>query len=183
MKHGRTLVGLFGIGLAMATACATAQTTANGPYYATPSWDQTMPASTRFVVLSNFNNEAVLDRETGLVWQQNPSPTTLNWVFAQNFASGCPGATTGGRGGWRLPRLDELQTLTTGLFTPLPAGHPFGANTTGTFWTANVFVGSSSNAITWNVGGGDGASAGDVEKTSQYAVWCVRSPSSGFAGY
>ena len=30
-----------------------AQTTANGPYYATPSWDQTLPASTRFIVLSN----------------------------------------------------------------------------------------------------------------------------------
>src|SRR5262249_15328144 len=43
--------------------------TANGPYYAEPSWDQMLPASTRFIVLSNFNSEAVLDRETGLVWQ------------------------------------------------------------------------------------------------------------------
>jgi hypothetical protein len=34
----------------------------NGPYYATPSWDQTLPANTRFVVLSNFANAAMLDR-------------------------------------------------------------------------------------------------------------------------
>ena len=48
---------------------ADAQTASAGPYYATPSWDQT-PSSTRFVVLSNWNNEAVLDRETGLVWEK-----------------------------------------------------------------------------------------------------------------
>jgi hypothetical protein len=39
----------------------------NGPYYPTPSWDQKLPAATRFVVLTNWNREAVLDRETGLV--------------------------------------------------------------------------------------------------------------------
>ena len=183
MKHGRTLVGLFGIGLAIAAGTAAAQTTANGPYYATPSWDQTMPASTRFVVLSNFNNEAVLDRETGLVWQQNPSPNTINWVAAQTVLSGCPATTTGGRGGWRLPRLDELQTLTTGLFASLPSGHPFGTNTTGSFWTANAFVGNNSEAMVWNVGGAAGGVSGVQPKTSTYNFWCVRSPSSGFAGY
>ena len=50
-----------------------AQTVANGPYYATPSWDQTLPANTRFIVLANFDNQAVLDRETGLVWHRAPS--------------------------------------------------------------------------------------------------------------
>src|SRR5215813_14310693 len=56
--------------IASAASTAFAQTTGNGPYYAEPSWDQTLPASTRFIVLSNFNSEAVLDRETGLVWQR-----------------------------------------------------------------------------------------------------------------
>jgi hypothetical protein len=58
---------LFGL-VAMAASTAQAQTTQNGPYYATPSWDQTLPAATRFVVLSNLNSDAILDRETGLVW-------------------------------------------------------------------------------------------------------------------
>jgi hypothetical protein len=44
----------------------------NGSYYANPSWDQELPAAQRFIVLSNLNNEAVLDRETGLVWQRTP---------------------------------------------------------------------------------------------------------------
>jgi hypothetical protein len=47
-----------------------AQTASPGPYYAWPSWDQKLAASTRFVVLSNWNNEAVLDRETGLTWAE-----------------------------------------------------------------------------------------------------------------
>ncbi len=46
---------------------------ANGPYYATPSWDQSLPVTTRFVVLTNFASDAVLDRETGLVWEKAPS--------------------------------------------------------------------------------------------------------------
>ena len=67
----------------IASAClASAQTTATGPYYALPSWDQTIactaPASCpRFVVLSNMNNDAVLDRETGLAWQRSPSDTKV----------------------------------------------------------------------------------------------------------
>ena len=57
---------------ALAVSPAAAQTTANGPYYAVPSWDQTLPAAQRFIVLANMNQEAVLDRETGLVWQRTP---------------------------------------------------------------------------------------------------------------
>ena len=45
---------------------AVAQTVANGPYYALPAWDQTLPAAQRFIVLANFNNQAVLDRKTVL---------------------------------------------------------------------------------------------------------------------
>jgi len=32
------------------TTLAYAQTVSNGPYYAPPSWDQQLPASTRFIV-------------------------------------------------------------------------------------------------------------------------------------
>src|SRR5258706_10011688 len=65
-------------------------TTAAGPYYANPSWDQQLPASTRFVVLSNWidaahpsGGAAVLDRETGLVWEQSPDATQARWPVAQ----------------------------------------------------------------------------------------------------
>lgn len=172
---------LLASALALTSVAASAQTTAAGPYYATPSWDQTMPAATRFVVLSNFNNEAVLDRETGLVWQQNPDSSAIVWTTGLGSGGTCAELATGGRGGWRLPRLDELQTLNAGLFTGLPAGHPFGPNAQGAFWTANTT--DSTHAIVWNIGNGPNSAAGVYPKDDAFKSWCVRSPSPGFAGY
>src|SRR5688500_2284406 len=70
---------------------------APGPYYATPSWDQQLPASTRFILLSNWNHEAVLDRETGLVWEQTPGLTN---EIANNAHETCNRKRLGGRWGW-----------------------------------------------------------------------------------
>ena len=54
MKNVLTHTLVSGL-LALAIAAdASAATTAAGPYYATPSWDQQLPASIRFVVLSNW---------------------------------------------------------------------------------------------------------------------------------
>jgi hypothetical protein len=107
-----------------------AQITAAGPYYATPSWDQTMPSGTRFVVLSNFDSDAVLDRETGLVWQRALAGGLVDYPTA---ARTCAALTIGNRPGWRLPAATELGSL----FDPsvpapfLPAGHPFTGFPTG----------------------------------------------------
>lgn len=67
-----TILALAFLTIVIGTVTARAQTTAVGPYYATPSWDQKVQCDTqatcpRFIVLSNWNSEAVLDRETGLV--------------------------------------------------------------------------------------------------------------------
>ena len=99
-----------------------AQTVAPGPYYATPSWDQTLPASTRFIVLSNMNSDAVLDRETGLVWTRAPNTTRVTYAQA---SAACLRRTTGNRAGWRLPTVNELASLFDPAAPPLPAGHPF----------------------------------------------------------
>jgi hypothetical protein len=40
------------------------------------SWDKTKAGSKRWKVLDNFGDAAVLDSETGLVWEQAPTATT-----------------------------------------------------------------------------------------------------------
>ena len=84
---------------------ARAQST--GAYYATPSWDQTLPDATRFVLLSNFASQAVLDRNTGLTWQRQG-------IVASSFNAAiaiCRESNAGGHYGWRVPAITELQTL------------------------------------------------------------------------
>jgi hypothetical protein len=124
--------GLVAAILTLSANIARAQTTSVGPYYATPSWDQTIacaaPATcSRLVVLANFNNEAVLDRETGLVWEKTPDVLSRFRFLANQF---CLERRTGGRMGWRLPKAEELFSLIdpaqiSGGLLALPPGHPF----------------------------------------------------------
>jgi len=106
---------------------ANAQTAAAGPYYAMPSWDQTIACTSlascpRFIVLSNFANQAVLDRETGLVWERSPSVDLVNAI-----SNSCGFRVVGNRQGWRLPTTAELRSLVDPTQTnpALPPGHPF----------------------------------------------------------
>jgi hypothetical protein len=67
---------------------ASAQTTAQGFYYPPSAWDLKLQCDThascpRFIVLSNWSSQAVLDRETGLVWERSPSMSTFTWENAQ----------------------------------------------------------------------------------------------------
>jgi hypothetical protein len=128
---------------------------AAGPYFALPAWDQTLAPNLRFIILTNFNNDAVLDRETGLVWarrqlvgfnSQFSSNTRMNWSEA---ITGCENLVVGRRAGWRLPTVAELKSLLDFSAAPvpdtpmLPNGHPFALtpvliNNTVTFhyWTS-----------------------------------------------
>ena len=139
-------LGLVVATFSLAASSAAAQTTANGPYYATPSWDQTLPAGTRFIVLSNFASAAVLDRETGLVWERSPSTDNLTWYAAQRR---CNQLAVGGRRGWRLPQIQELASLPdadpANVNSPrLPVGHPFLDVQSSAYWSGTTFLDQSS---------------------------------------
>jgi hypothetical protein len=89
----------------------------------TQAWSGTLPSSRRFTVV--LNNAAVLDNETGLVWERVFS-NGLNYG-ATGTTGGCGLTETGGRRGWRVPTLAELTSLIQpGRSAPaVPAGHPF----------------------------------------------------------
>src|SRR5438128_985484 len=92
----------FANGPARAQNCTSYQTT--GPYYAIPSWDQKLMYFQRFICLTDWNNEAVLDRETGLVWQRTPiQGLQASW---QRGPRNCRIVGAGNRLGWRLPSVE-----------------------------------------------------------------------------
>lgn len=158
-------------------APVSAQTFANGPYYATPSWDQSLPAGSRFLVLSNFNNEAVLDRETGLVWQRTLGPLRP----AEDNDTACLTAKIGNKFGWRAPTLPEAGTLfdpTSGVLPGLPIGHPFlGFPTTGNnnvFNTSTFFTNGFRAAVFYFNNPGGVLSIGIGAAGGQGSTLCVR---------
>jgi len=142
MKHG--LMHAFGFVTAalLALGAGPAAADAVGPYYATPSWDQTLPASTRFIVLSNLSSAAVLDRETGLVWLQAPGTQAGFGNYQAMSSDICPNIAVGNRLGWRLPTMQEMLTLIDASISSgiaLPAGHPFTNVRGGLYWTATHY--------------------------------------------
>lgn len=89
-----------------------------------PTWSQTLPASERFVLV--LNDEAVLDKETGLVWARNANLADggKTWEEAVQY---CHNLNIGNRKGWRLPTVEELASLIDPSQSnpALPSGHPF----------------------------------------------------------
>ena len=151
------------------------------PDYAGP-WSVQYPDSERFIVLAQFDNEAVLDRETGLVWERSPNIPGLTWYAAMNHCRTSGGA--GERVGFRLPSLEELQSLVVvrGGVISFPVGHPFNVVDGTIFWTATTVAGDPrdayaifmpDNAISSNWVLGKGNSSGQYGNQQRH-TWCVR---------
>ena len=180
------MVHAAGLALVFSAGAASAQM-ANGPYYATPSWDQTLPTSSRFIVSTNFANQAVLDRETGLVWLKAPDLNSVSYDFAFQR---CTFFDQAGRTGWRLPNISELTSLfdfsVGGVgIAPFPAGHPFTVPTPGvgvSIWTTTS--GTSSSGPTRAIFGYSinlminqiSRVIGNSVETQTSSTWCVRAP-------
>lgn len=127
--------------------------------------------ASRFVVLEAFNNEAVLDNETGLVWETIPARARTVW---KNAAGICAKKTVGGKKGWRLPVVKELATLADHTIYPppaLPPGHPFSNIEFFGYWTATEHEDYTMSA--WDVNFDYGLVGNDF-KTNTNFVWCVR---------
>jgi hypothetical protein len=113
---------------------------------ALPAWDKKITGPGRFKVLKSFNDGAVLDKETGLVWEKTAS-LAGNWRNTLRF---CALRNTGGRMGWRVPALEELLTL---------------------FWTANEEEGDPTLVVTVSL---DVFTLSGAAKTASRKVLCVR---------
>lgn len=180
MRSGKLLyaglIALVAIGASSVPAEAQSWYSAGPYYYAFPTWSQKIPGG-RFVVMTDWNNEAVLDKETGLVWQRTPSPAHTNQF---NAIASCEIANIGGRYGWRLPFVHELASLldptVTGSGPFVSGGHPFtvpGMVGDTVYWSASSDPANPVNqamVVTFY----SSPSVGPAPKLNQYYVWCVR---------
>jgi hypothetical protein len=132
------------------------------------TWSAKLPTSRRFRLV--LDGAGVLDNETGLVWQRAVNGGNGDWAGA---VTACPSVATGGRYGWRLPTLPELQSLVdpTQSAPALPVGHPFVMpNAPLEFWSYSLGLGNT------NAYGVDFTSGGFIFAgiQSSYKHWCVR---------
>jgi hypothetical protein len=138
--------------------------------FSPPSWSQALPAADRFQILMHY--AGVLDRETGLVWERVPSLETLTWL---NARSSCINKNAGFRKGWRLPSIQELESLVD-ISVPipgplLPVGHPFINVKSSIYWSASTYADAST--LAWGVPFGSPGGGPDSKANAHY-VWCVR---------
>ena len=123
--------------------------------------------SSRFLCV--LSDAAVLDRETGLVWERVPSVAPQSsWAAAR---TGCTTASTGNRKGWRLASDEEAASLLGIDIT----GHPFTLSSTVAYWTATTAPDNSLQArIVLSAANGGITNAGAVKTDGTKLRWCVR---------
>jgi hypothetical protein len=157
---------------------AVAALLAAGPALSTslPTWDKVIQkGASRFKVLKQFGGEAVFDKETGLVWEEAPASSTVNWATAE---INCVTLPIGGRRGWRLPTIWELMSLSdpSADNPSLTPGHPFqNVSTTDNYWSSTTDPGDATQALRERFGVGTGGVI-TAAKGSLARRWCVRGP-------
>jgi hypothetical protein len=139
------------------------------------SWSKKIPnAEERFVVLSAFSKEAVLDRETGLVWERSPSTKLRTWLEAMGD---CYAKIVGDRLGWRLSTIEELASLVDPMQSSppfLPSGHPFTNVQSGgqLYWSSTSLFSTPPNAFAMRPF--DGTVRVHIKALREGLAWCVR---------
>jgi len=139
-----------------------------------PTWSQSLQCDStascpRFQLV--LDDAAVLDKETGLVWEKSPYINANVWLGAMGW---CQSRSVGNRKGWRLPTVEELSSLVDPTATTppfLPSGNPFLGVQSLRYWSATTLIFDTTYAYIVNFG--NGLSGGILKDNSNY-MWCVR---------
>lgn len=140
----------------------------------------TVAASFMHYKYTDNGNGTVMDKTTGLLWQEGENATRYNWYQASgtydatyNLSSQnvCGSLSLEG-GGWRLPTLAELQTLVDKNFNPklntifFPEAYAY------YYWSATSYSSNPNDA--WGVDFKNGVTSSNGRPYTYY-VRCVRS--------
>ena len=143
-----------------------ALTGASGQNNHTLRWDTNNPSASRFTTA--FTG-AVLDKNTGLVWEQAPDAGVRSWFSSTSY---CVQKTVGGTVGWRLPSVVELNSVRDpSLPAPFVPASVFTGVQSADYWSASTLAGLP--ALAWFVNF-DGGVVFSTNKASSVLAWCVR---------
>ena len=120
----------------------------------------------RFV--AQDSGTTVLDRITGLHWQQGYSGSTMNWADAKTWCSNNSPALAGS--GWRLPSYGELRQLADHQTSSPAIDAVFAGTPSAYFWANTPWV---SGGAAWYVSFSSGSSGSDGT-AGPSRVRCVR---------
>lgn len=133
---------------------------------------ETQQSCERFI--SVLDDEAVVDKETGLMWERSPDPGLQAW---QGSLGVCYGRQVAGRKGWRLPTIEELLSLgefSNGSNQFPPAGHPFTLGNTLQFRSATTIGDSATWTVIRSSSESDPGTISTVSMVIPLSAWCVR---------
>jgi hypothetical protein len=120
-------------------------------------------------------DESVLDRLTGLCWRRDAdiARQPASWDEALAAVAGLNQAGTGKQGPWRLPNINELESLVDcARHSPaLPSGHPFEA-VQAAYWSATTSAFEPDWA--WALYLEQGAVGVGQKRGRHFSIWAVR---------
>jgi hypothetical protein len=115
----------------------------------------------------------ITDLLTGLRWQASPSSTTLSW---SNALSSATSSSLGGSSSWRLPNINELNSIVKIGGTGVPAdwlnGQGFSGVQAGVYWSSTAYAPTTDSR--WYIDLSSGAAAGE-DRANAHQVILVRS--------
>lgn len=144
----------------------------SGPAHAKPWCTELGSGTDRYIKV--FNDQAALDKETGLTWTVHGFATTTTATTLENAQQRCVSLAIGDRKGWRLPTVYEFLSLFDMSSTDavkLPAGHPFTDIQFANYWTSTTLPVTTSLSYGINP---TTAVASTFGANQQLFVWCVR---------
>lgn len=132
-------------------------------------------AETRYTCISGTcnstqsNNWIVSDLVTGLIWQSWYAPGTYTWQWAKDY---CTNLTLWWYSDWRLPTLNELQSIVDFTKNQLSIDSNYFSTYNYYFWASNEFANNTTKA--WSLHFAGWARMEALKTTSNYYARCAR---------